>query len=84
VVNIPSLVTKESDVSKDELRALQVGDRVRWTAGDSPADGTVAEKRYGIVFIHWDDGAAKMILNPQNGDDRLRARNLTKIEKESE
>lgn len=66
-------------MTKQELRDLAVGDRVRWTVSGSECNGTVVKKAYGFAHIQWDDGAKTMIIGWRSKDDRARGRNLARL-----
>jgi hypothetical protein len=66
-------------MTRDELRDLKVGDRVRWSKPGDECDGTVAEKKYGFAHITWDDGAKVMVIGWRSKDDRARGKNITKL-----
>lgn len=63
-------------MTKDELRNLKVGDRVRWVSLGGNADGTVVEKSHGFAHIKWDDGAAKLVIGWRSQFDRDKGKNL--------
>jgi len=63
-------------MTKDELKALKVGDRVRWVSPGGSADGEVVERLKGGYFrIRWYDKQTE-VLNPRSGHDRTRAKNI--------
>lgn len=67
-------------MTRDELRELKPGDRVRWVSENpsETSDGEVVEKRNGYNRIRWADGAVE-ILGWRSGVDRERGRNIVKI-----
>jgi hypothetical protein len=66
-------------MSRDELRNLKVGDRVRLSQPGGASTGTVVEKHHGVAFIVWDDGGGRWSLNWRAKWDRERARNIEKL-----
>jgi hypothetical protein len=66
-------------MTKDELRDMKVGDRVRWVGGSDHCDGTITEKKHGFARITWDDGAKVMVIGWRSNDDRARGKNIVKL-----
>lgn len=66
-------------MSGSELRGLKVGDRVKLSQLGGTAFGTVARKFRGCIWVEWDDGGGKWVLNPRARFDRERALGLSLI-----
>ncbi len=63
-------------MTREELKNLKVGDVVRWVSASGTADGKVIERLKGGHFrIRWYDAYTE-VLNPRNGHDRQRAKNI--------
>ncbi len=73
-------------MTKDELRNLRVGDKVRWvgkgTDTDTVTDGWVFEKFMGRSHIMWKDSISEWI-GWRASDDRQRAKNIELVKSEN-
>lgn len=66
-------------MTRDELRSLKVGDRVRWVGRGEQVNGEVVERlKGGYPRIAWQDGLTE-VLNPRNSGDRARAKNIALV-----
>lgn len=70
-------------MTKQELRDLKVGDRVRWNDLAGHVNGTVIEKSHGVATIVWDDGVAKFRIGWRSDFDRQKGKKLSLLPKVS-
>lgn len=68
-------------MDRHQLRALKVGDRVRWERPDSSdrTEGEVVAKAHGQARIRWADGQEEW-LGWRSEVDRARGRNIALVE----
>lgn len=71
-------------MSKDELRNLKVGDKVRWVSLGGECDGVVVEKSHGFAHIVWADGkGGKLVIGWRSQFDRDKGKNIVLLPSQS-